>query len=128
MNSDQKNAIVVDDDVDVTEFVSNVLRSKGYDVRCAYDGDEALELANQKRPDVVFLDINLPTQDGWLVCNKLKSQSPSLQIVLATGESRPDLYRFASFVHADDLIKKPFRASQIERTLDQLDELRRTSA
>lgn len=124
----KKCALVVDDDADIVEFVSKVVRARGYEVRCAYDGDEALVLAKRFPPDVMFLDINLPNQDGWLVCNKLKLQTPSMQIVLITGETREDLYRFASFVCADDLIKKPFRASQIERTLDQLNEAKQASA
>lgn len=124
----QKRAIVIDDEPDVTEFIEGVLRSKGYDVRCGFDGDEAISLTNEFRPHVVFLDINIPVQDGWLVCNKIKLQRPAPFIVLITGETRPDLYEFAAFVHADDLMKKPFEEWQIQRTLDELEEIGRASA
>jgi len=117
---DQKQsfrALVVDDDQDIREFVGAVLSASEYEVEFAADGDAALSKANELSPDVVFLDINLPIQDGWLVCAKLKLVQPAPTVILMTGLTRDDLYRFAEYVKADDLLRKPFSADDVLRSL-----------
>lgn len=120
MFSDQKlSALVVDDDSDIVEFVTHVLRSANCHVSAAADGEQALAQADANSPDVVFLDINIPEQDGWLVCSKLKMRSEGPRIVLMTGRSENDTDRFAEFVHADDVLKKPFSEDDVLRFLSQ---------
>jgi DNA-binding response OmpR family regulator len=59
---------------------------------------------------VVFLDILIPEQDGWLVCSKMKLHASSPAIVMMTGRHEAHTRRFASFVHADAFLAKPFAA------------------
>jgi CheY-like chemotaxis protein len=110
-------ALVVDDDPDVVEFMTHVLRSTGCDASFALDGDEALQQAEGNDPDIVFLDINIPEQDGWLVCSKLKMPPKGPAIVLITGRTENDTDRFASFVHADDVLRKPFSGEDVLRVM-----------
>ena len=112
--------LVVDDDWHVAEFVAFVLGSTGHGVRVAHDGDEALRIAAWFRPDIIFLDIILPDQDGWLVCAKLKLLPTSPAIVLVTGFAEEDSDRFASFVHADRLIRKPFSEEDVLQAVTEL--------
>ena len=111
------SALVVDDDPDVVEFVTHVLRSANCDVCSAFDGEQALEQAEAHDLDVVFLDINIPEQDGWLVCSKLKMPIDGPRIILMTGRTENDTDRFADFVHADDVLKKPFFEKDVRRVL-----------
>jgi DNA-binding response OmpR family regulator len=111
------STLVVDDDSDVVEFMAHVLRSANCDVCSATDGEQALELASANDPDVVFLDINIPEQDGWLVCSKLKMRLDGPRIILMTGRSENDTDRFAHFVHADDVLKKPFSDEAVVRVV-----------
>ena len=111
------STLVVDDDSDVVEFMAHVLRSANCDVCSATDGEQALELASANNPDVVFLDINIPEQDGWLVCSKLKMRLDGPRIILMTGRSENDTDRFAHFVHADDVLKKPFSDEAVVRVV-----------
>lgn len=123
MSSDRQHSarvLVVDDNPDVIEFVTGVLRTANYDVRSAVDGDQALEVAESFFPDVVFLDIAIPEQDGWLVCSKLKMQSQAPAIVLITGYHEDKTDRFANFVHADELLRKPFSEHDILRVVESV--------
>lgn len=113
------STLVVDDDSDVVEFMTYVLRSAGFNVRAAADGERALEQAEVNAPDIVFLDINIPEQDGWLVCSKLKMRHNGPRIILMTGRSESDTDRFARFVHADEVLKKPFSEEDVLRILNK---------
>lgn len=120
--------LVVDDNPDVVEFVSTVLQANGHEIARAYDGDEALKIASEFHPDFIFLDINIPKQDGWLVCSKLKLVESAPVVVFITGETRSDLEEFADFVHADAVLRKPFTEDDILRSLDKAGSPRRASA
>lgn len=114
------STLVVDDDPDVVQFMTHVLRSAGHEVFSALDGDEALQQAEAYDPDVVFLDINIPEQDGWLVCSKLKMPVGGPKIVLITGRTEDDTNRFACFVHADEVLRKPFTAEDVLRVMNDV--------
>ena len=93
-------ALVVDDDPDIREFVSCVLESAGCEVQIAADGEQALIEAFEFQPEIVFLDVGLPKQFGWLVCAKLKLIEPSPQVILITGLVSDDVDSFSEFVKA----------------------------
>ena len=92
-----------------------LLQTANCDVFSAADGERALRLAAVNNPEVVFLDIIIPEQDGWLVCSKLKMRLDAPRIVLMTGRTENDTERFADFVHADDVLKKPFSDEDVLR-------------
>ena len=68
MKDGQKKALVVDNDRFYVELLAELLAQGGYEVLKAYDGLEALELAERERPDLIFLDIVMPKVDGDRVC------------------------------------------------------------
>jgi len=111
------SALVVDDNVDTRDFVGAILTDQGCEVHYAVDGDQALSMARQLRPQIVYLDIDIPEQDGWLVCAKLKHFRAAPIVVLMTGDIREDLFQFAEFVKADEVLRKPFSASDIIESL-----------
>ena len=112
-NSEPVRALVVDDDPDIREFVSGVLESVGCEVHVAVDGEQALIQAFEFQPEIVFLDVNLPKQFGWLVCAKLKLIEPSPTVILMTGLTCDDLDSFSEFVKAGDVLRKPFSAEDV---------------
>lgn len=119
-NEPKRSVLVVDDEPDVIEFMTHILRAANCEVFSALDGEEALEQVEANAPSVVFLDINIPEQDGWLVCSKLKMPLDGPRIVLMTGRSESDTDRFADFVHADDVLKKPFTEENVLRVLNEM--------
>ena len=73
-----KSILVVEDTLDTRESLAFILRHKGYEVRTAADGQEALEqLKAGARPDLILLDLMMPTMDGWEFTNRLR-QHPAL--------------------------------------------------
>lgn len=110
-------ALVVDDNVDTRDFVGAILTGQGCNVHFALDGDQALSMVRSLRPDVVYLDIDIPEQDGWLVCAKLKHFPGAPIVVLMTGDVRGDLFQFAEFVKADEVLRKPFSADDVIESL-----------
>ena len=106
-------ALVVDDDPDIRAFVGALLESAGCEVHVAADGEQALIQSYEFQPEIVFLDIKIPEQEGWLVCAKLKLVEPSPTVVLMTGLTCDDLDSFSEFVKADDVLRKPFSADDV---------------
>jgi two-component system OmpR family response regulator len=119
-NPQRPRVLIVDDEPDIVEFVANILRPAGCEVRSASDGDQALAEAESFRPDLALLDVVIPVQDGWLVCSKLKLLKPAPVIILVTGPPEEENDRFAAFVHADGLLRKPFTEEDVLRVLNML--------
>lgn len=60
----QPNILIIEDDVALNQAYETILRSAGYNVRTAFDGEEALRVAVHEEPDIIFLDLRMPTLDG----------------------------------------------------------------
>ena len=112
--------LLVDDDPDFVEATRTVLESVPYEVIVACDGDEGLEKVQEERPDLILLDIIMPTKDGFHVCEKLKSDPElwDIPIVMLTSLSQ-HIGDTAYSVHdgmmleADDFIDKPVRPAEL---------------
>src|SRR6266567_215104 len=128
-----ESVLVVDDDPDVARFVEVNLRSAGYEVTVASDGEEALEKAVEMRPDLVLLDVMMPKLDGFEVAERLRrdgrTSSCSIIMLSAKGLSTDKVLGLAS--GADDYIIKPFDGSEllarVKRTLLRAREMRALS-
>ncbi|HEY0476494.1 MAG TPA: ATP-binding protein [Kofleriaceae bacterium] len=86
-----KRVLVVDDNVDAADLLSDALESLGYQTRTAYDGPSALEAAVAFDPDIALLDIGLPAMDGYELARRLRSSPPStkpLRLIAITGYGR----------------------------------------
>jgi PAS domain S-box-containing protein len=82
--------LIVDDNIDAATSLSYVLTLSGYHVKVAHDGNHALEIAHQLRPNVVLLDIGLPGMSGYEVARRLRAETwaSSLQLIAVTGWGR----------------------------------------
>ncbi len=72
-----KKLLVVDDVHEVADTTAAFFTLLGYDTRTAYDGREAVEAANDERPDVVLLDLNMPVLDGFGAAREIRNRYPS---------------------------------------------------
>ena len=70
-----RTILVVDDDKKIVDLVSLYLKRDGYSVLAAYDGQEALDTARRKQPDLIVLDLLMPELDGTDVCRLLRAES-----------------------------------------------------
>lgn len=107
-----KTIMVVDDDKNICELLRLYLQKDGYKVVTAYNGGEALELFNEKEPDLIILDVMMPVLDGWQVCREIRKTSKCPIIMLtAKGETFDKVLGLE--IGADDYIVKPFDSKEM---------------
>jgi diguanylate cyclase (GGDEF)-like protein len=125
--------LVVDDDADIARFVEVNLRSAGYDVSVASDGEEALEKAGALRPDLVLLDVMMPRIDGFEVAQRLRRnpQTSNTSIIMLTAKALSTDKVLGLTAGADDYIIKPFDPiellARVKGTLRRAKEMRNLS-
>lgn len=100
--------LVVDDEEDVVEVVSHFLREEGYNVRTAYDGQEALDKAGSDI-DLIVLDIMLPGIDGFEVCKRLRSraETETIPIIFLSAKTEEEDQIRGLMMGGDDYLTKP---------------------
>jgi DNA-binding response OmpR family regulator len=105
----------VDDDALFRDAVSTILERAGYRPIEAATGEEALDVVERERPDVLVLDVRLPGISGHEVCQKLRSAGgESPPVLLVSGERVESYDRVAGLlVGADDYLVKPFAADEL---------------
>ncbi|HAC3583895.1 TPA_asm: response regulator, partial [Listeria monocytogenes] len=86
----EKKILVVDDEKPIADIVKFNLNKEGFDVYCAYDGDEALELVEEVQPDLILLDIMLPGRDGIEVCREVRKKYDMPIIMVTAKDSEID--------------------------------------
>ena len=106
----RKRVLVVDDEKDLTELVTFNLQRNGYEVFCAYNGNDALEIARREIPDLILLDLMLPGIDGTEVTRRLKAdaRTDSIPLIMLTAKSEETDVVVGLTLGADDYITKPF--------------------
>ncbi|MFZ2445663.1 MAG: response regulator [Syntrophobacteraceae bacterium] len=85
MNAEKIRVLLVDDEVELTTFISRVLTRRGFDVDTSEDGLAALSQVAKEHYDVVLLDIKMPGMSGVRVLAEIKRFAPSIQVILLTG-------------------------------------------
>ena len=104
--------LIVDDDSDLQEVIRIDLEASNFEVLSATDGAEGLEMALQEKPNLVILDVNLPSLDGLSVCRKLRAQSDVPILMLSSLQQ--DYDRIVGLeVGADDYLGKPFNPREL---------------
>lgn len=104
--------LIVDDEVSIRELIRFNLEKEGFYTVSAGDGPEALEIFRSKRPDLVLLDIMLPTMDGWEVCKILRRES-NVPIIMLTAKGDESERISGLEMGADDYITKPFSPKEL---------------
>ncbi len=79
------HVLLVDDETDFTEPIAFWLKSRGYGVESAVNGEEALRMIQGNRPDIVFLDINMPVLDGLEALRRLRGFDKDLPVIMVTA-------------------------------------------
>ena len=123
----RRKILVVDDDADIVELLSYVLKNAGFAIGTAFNGIEALKKVRSLSPDLVLLDLMLPEMDGFAVCETLRrrAETATLPIILLTAVSG-ELGRLSGLeCGANDYIIKPFSpkllVSKVETLLNKQD-------
>ena len=116
-----KKVLVVDDDPSIHKLIQRLVSSK-YLVWDAYDGEEALGLISEKKPDLIILDLMMPKLSGIEVCQRLKSNPKTQDIMIlflsARGSQEDKLRGLA--LGADDYVSKPFHVDELYNKINDL--------
>jgi two-component system response regulator VicR len=107
-----KTILVVDDEKPIADILQFNLKKEGYNVVCAYDGDEALAKAEEIKPDLMLLDIMLPNRDGMEVCREIRKKYDFPIIMLTAKDSEIDKV-LGLELGADDYVTKPFSTREL---------------
>jgi putative two-component system response regulator len=110
------NVLVVDDQPENLQAVSDALRPLGYQVWTAGDGEAALAVARERLPDVILLDVMMPRMDGFEVCRRLKADAETrlLPVVFVTGLDSREARLKGLDAGATEFLTKPFDVTELE--------------
>jgi len=137
-----KDILIIDDNIQNAELLQAYLESLDASIRIAQDGVEGMEMIDQKKPDIVLLDIMMPRMSGFEVCRRIKenAQTSSIPVVMVTALNELGDIERGVDCGADDFLSKPVNKlelttrvrsllrvqslqSELERTLSYLAEI-----
>lgn len=106
------NILICDDDKEIVEAISIYLKQEGYQVICAYDGQEALDITKKQEIHLIILDIMMPKLDGIHALLKLREKS-AIPVILLSAKSEDADKILGLNVGADDYVTKPFNPLEL---------------
>jgi two-component system alkaline phosphatase synthesis response regulator PhoP len=118
--------LVVDDEKSIVRLVTYNLEKEGFITYKAYDGEEALQLIRDEKPDLVLLDIMLPRVDGLEVCRRVRQEGIPVAVIMVTAKDQEIDTVLGLELGADDYITKPFSPRELLARVKAV--LRRTTA
>ena len=116
-----KKILIVDDEEETQALLEFLLRPEGHILYKAGDGEEGLSLAIREQPDLIILDVILPSISGWEVCEKLKENQKTrdIPIIFVTIKDMPrDASRFTSMIAG--YFTKPFKKAELKKRIKEL--------
>lgn len=112
----KKTLLIVDDENTILNLLRDRLTNMGYNIITAKDGMSAIELARDKQPDLVILDLILPDVDGYKVCREIKENALThlIKVIMISKKTETDSIVRGLYLGADDYITKPFSIAELE--------------
>jgi DNA-binding response OmpR family regulator len=112
---EQPVVLAADDDADILELVAFRLERSGYTVLQARDGEEALQMALEHKPDLAVLDVMMPKLDGFELTRRLRAEEATsrMPIILLTARAQDADVQQGFDAGADDYIRKPFSPQEL---------------
>ncbi len=104
--------LIVDDEQNIVDILKDNLEREGYTTLAAYDGVQAVEMAESEKPDLILLDCMLPRMDGFDVCKRIR-QTMQTPILMLTAKSEEIDKVLGLELGADDYITKPFSVREV---------------
>jgi len=119
--STKKTLIIADDEPTIRLLVSSIL-GKNYNMLTAADGQEVLDIVSQNKPDLILMDIMMPTMDGYSACASLKKnpRTADIPVVMLTGVGHELNKVLAEQMGADGYITKPFNSQDLREMVNKV--------
>ncbi|RLA15094.1 MAG: two-component system response regulator [Gammaproteobacteria bacterium] len=117
-----KTVLIVDDEEYIVTSLEYVVKSAGYEVVIAYDGEQAMEKVTATVPDLLILDVMMPKLDGFEVCEKIRANPlwKSIRIIMLTAKGRDSEREKGMSLGADAYMTKPFSTRDILKRVEEL--------
>ena len=122
METAKRRVLIVDDEPNIVTALEFLLERRGYEVRVATNGEEAVALVESFRPDVMLLDVMMPKRSGYEVCQRVRER-PDMQhvkIVMLSAKGREAEVSKGLSLGADLYITKPFSTQELVERIDAL--------
>jgi len=114
------HVLVVDDEVAITDLITEVLSIAGYQVTTSSDGLDALNQIRRSKFDLILLDVNLPKVDGFAVLEKIRESAPTQPIIMISARIDKDDVTRGLRLGADDYVRKPFSVEELVLRIENL--------
>ena len=114
-----KSVLICDDDTEILNVCTLILKKKGYHVVTSDNCENIFELVKKKRPDAILMDLWLPQMGGEAATKKLKANKDTSSIPVILFSAHNDLKHVAKQVAADDYLSKPFGIASLMSMLDK---------
>jgi len=117
-----KRILIIDDEEQLVLMLKFRLKTMGYEVLEAYDGEEGLRVARKEKPDLILLDIMLPLKDGYEVCRELKNDPgySDIPVILFSAKVEETDVEKGGEAGADAYITKPFESTVLVDEIEAL--------
>ncbi len=117
-----KLILIVEDSETHRQLAEQVCTNNGYEVISTDEGEKAIEIATEKQPDLILLDVILPGQNGFQVCRQLKKtpETENIKVILVTSKSQPSDKFWGKKQGADDYITKPYDEDDLLTAIERM--------
>ncbi len=115
--SPNKKLLVVDDELDICNFLTTYFNTKGYETRSASDGESALKIVDEWLPAIILLDIRMPGMSGVDVLKVVREKHPSIGVIMVTAFADIEIGRSTLKLGASDFIHKPIDLEYLETSV-----------
>jgi len=122
LNDTRKKVLIVDDEGDVAEVAKNAIESDDIEVVTTFDGLSAIDEIASVKPDLILLDVMMPTVDGFALCKRIKDDpaTEDIIVVLYTAANEPFIIERIVAIGADDYVMKPVDSDRLRRRVRAL--------
>ena len=111
--NNQKTVLIVEDEKNIVDILRFNLQREGYQTKEAYDGEDGLNKARSKHPDLILLDVMLPKMTGFEVCRTLRNEGITTPVIMLTAREEETDKILGLEIGADDYITKPFSMREL---------------
>ena len=115
MEQKVRKLVVVDDETEICDFLKSFFEERFFDVSTANNGEEAVSMVGQVKPQVVLLDVHMPGMDGMQVLKLLKEKFPQTKVIMVTALETREKIEEAMRLGADNYITKPLSLEYLEK-------------
>ncbi|MFK7779508.1 MAG: response regulator [Gimesia sp.] len=114
------HVLVVEDEEDTAFFIKKLLEENSYRVTIAKDGGQAHSVFSMHKPDFVILDLIIPHESGFEICERMKQEESRVPILIVTAIDAPESRQLASRVGADGYLLKPFQPAELLELIKEI--------